>query len=409
MAVAVCCGILLADGGRARAVGAGLFALAVAVPVWLRRFGAVWQAAGAATTLPLAAVLVVSAALEPSSSFLGWALVAAGVALAWTLAVRSLRPPATSARPTSARPTSQRSAPRRPARTPRASTRLAVQAGVAVAVAFAAAQWVDPAHVVWPVMTALIVHSANRGRGDVLWKGVQRVAGALAGTAVATLLGTTAGDRTALALLFAILALAAALRPHGHVFWAFGVTAALSLFYGFLGQAGPHLLQQRLLGVVLGGVVAVACAWIVLPVRTCDVTRSRVARLAAAAREVLAAAARGRRRRSPRSGSRQPTASWNCSTAPCGRPASSASAAPGGSPPWSTTPTPSHATCSPCRSGPARPRCGVAVRPWTPRPARWADVSPARRSSRRRRAGTPARAAPRRCGAPPRGRSGSPG
>jgi len=158
------------------------------------------------------------------------------------------------------------------------STKLGIQQAVAVGLAFLAAQWVDAAHVVWPVLTVLIVLNNNRGRGDVLWKGAQRLVGALIGTAAATaVVGVwPAGDSRAIVVVFCLIALAAALRPFGYVYWAACITAGLAFLYGYLGQGGMDMLSRRLLGIAVGGVIAIAVTWFVLPVRTTDVVRLRI-------------------------------------------------------------------------------------------------------------------------------------
>jgi len=172
---------------------------------------------------------------------------------------------------------------------------MALQQSVAVGLAFLAAQWVDASHVVWPVLTALIVLSNNRGRGDVLWKGAQRLVGALIGTAAATaVVGLwPAGDVRAIVVVFVLIALAAALRPFGYVYWAACVTAGLAFLYGYLGQGGMDVLTHRLIGIIVGGVIAIVVAWFLLPVRTIDVVRSRIAAVRRAMSDVEALRERG--------------------------------------------------------------------------------------------------------------------
>lgn len=282
---AVGCSLLLGAGAGFRALGAVLFSVGVAVPVWLRRLGPTWQAAGALAALPFLAVLIQPAPAQPTWGFLGWMSLGAGIALTWALLVRSL---------TTADSAPAESPPPRRATGLSASTRMALQLAVATGAAFVVAQVLDPDHLVWPVLTVLIVHSGNRGRGDVLAKGAQRIVGALAGTGIAALVGGLfgAGDRAALVMLFATLAVAAAARPHGYVYWAAGITASLVLLYAYFGQSGIELLGHRLLGVIAGGVLAIAAAWFLLPVRTLDVARLRLTQVLAAAAEATGLAAR---------------------------------------------------------------------------------------------------------------------
>lgn len=172
---------------------------------------------------------------------------------------------------------------------------MAAQLALAVGAAFAFGQWTDPDHLVWPVLTVLVVHSANRGRGDVLWKGIERTVGALAGTLIATLLSglLPAGDSLAIVAIFAILALGAALREISYAYQAACTTAALAFLYGYFGQGGTGLLAHRLLGVTVGAVIGIAAAWFVLPVRTTDITRLRIAALLAAATDLATSISAG--------------------------------------------------------------------------------------------------------------------
>jgi Fusaric acid resistance protein-like len=288
-AAAVGCGMLLDGTSWQKAAGAALFAIGVALPVWLRRLGPAWRAGGTVAAIPFLAVLVHPLPDQASWAFPGWMLLAAGIACLWASAIHLLAAPG----PAPAQP----AAPARPASPRRvaANTRMAVQLALAVGAAFAFGQWTDPGHLVWPVLTVLVVHSGNRGRGDVLWKGAERTAGALAGTAIATCLTglLPSGDSLAIVAVFAILALAAGLREISYAYRAACTTAALAFFYGYFGQAGAGLLAHRLLGVLAGAAIGVAAAWLVLPVRTTDITRLRVGALLAAATALATAATAG--------------------------------------------------------------------------------------------------------------------
>jgi len=83
----------------------------------------------------------------------------------------------------------------------------------------------------------------------------------------------TYGWSAAVVAIFGILALATLLRPLNYAYWAGCITAALALLYGYFGQSGSDLLRTRLGGILAGGLVGVAAAWFVLPVRTDDVLR----------------------------------------------------------------------------------------------------------------------------------------
>lgn len=279
-AAATGCGMLLAGHSWDRAAGAAVFTAAVAATVWMRRFGATWRSVGTAAGLPFMAILVHPLPVERSWSFLGWMVVAALIAAGWAIAIPWSTMTATPPRPDEAR-SRGRTADMPAARTMSSSTRQAIQLALSLAAAFVAGQAIDPDHLVWPVLTAFLVTSGNRGRGDVLWKGAQRAIGALIGTTAATLLvGSLApGDDTAIVAIFVILAIAGALRPFGYAFWAAGITAALAFLYGYFGQGGSEMLDRRLLGILIGSLLAVVIASFVVPIRTTDVFRQRLAAL----------------------------------------------------------------------------------------------------------------------------------
>ncbi|AQZ61490.1 hypothetical protein BKM31_08390 [[Actinomadura] parvosata subsp. kistnae] len=277
-AAAVGCGMLLDHADWRRALGAAAFTAGVAIPVWARRFGTRWRSAGTMAALPFMAILVHPLPLASTWDFLAWMLLATAVATAWATTPRAGEGRGAAGGATAG---GWRRA---------ASTRMAVQLGAATLAGFAVAQWLDPDHLVWPVLTVLVVHSGNRNRGDVLWKGTQRVLGALAGTVLATVATGWAGpgDSRGIVAVFAVLAVASALRDLGHAFWAAGLTAALAFLYGYFGQTGTDLLLHRLGGILAGGAIGVLAAWAILPVRTSDTVRARIGRLRAAAAELAA-------------------------------------------------------------------------------------------------------------------------
>jgi uncharacterized membrane protein YccC len=123
----------------------------------------------------------------------------------------------------------------------------------------------------------------------VLVKGVQRIGGALVGTAIATLVAghIDAGSHLAIVLIFAILGLATWLRSRSYAYWAAGITAVLALLYGFFGVTGDDLLVRRLVGILIGGAIAVTVSWFVLPIRTRDVARRRMATVLRATQAVI--------------------------------------------------------------------------------------------------------------------------
>ena len=147
----------------------------------------------------------------------------------------------------------------------------------ALSCAFVLGHYVFGSHWIWVVLTAYIVCSGNRGRGDVVHKSAMRVIGAACGTLVATGLSglLPQGDATSIVLIFVVIAFAVWLRPINYAFWAFSVTAALAFLYGYFGEGGAGVLGTRLEAILLGAAIGATATWLLLPVRSTDVLRQR--------------------------------------------------------------------------------------------------------------------------------------
>ncbi|MET7703160.1 FUSC family protein [Streptomyces sp. NPDC005485] len=255
---------------RHYALGAAVFTTGIALPIWIRRHGPAATKAGTLMTLPLIALLVVPGpALPPKSQDAlvswGWSAVIGVLACGCVWLVQALGD-RFGPWPPDPEPVS----PRRVSRLhPRPSSRMALQMAVAIAAAFALGRLLFDHHWPWMVLTAYVAAGGNRGRSDVLRKGVERLVGACAGTLLATGLaaaGLNGRTQASVVLIFAVLAVALWLRPLSYAYWAAGITTALSLLLGYYGQDALHLLPTRLAAVAVGAALAVASAWWVLPV-----------------------------------------------------------------------------------------------------------------------------------------------
>jgi hypothetical protein len=268
-------------------VGSLLLVAGLSLPIAIRRFGPTWSRLGTLMSLPLVAVLTTPAVAAPAPADTWWAPAMAVVAYGWVVAVtvvaRSAAIDGGAETPSPGR--------RRPSTGRRldASARMAIQMATALGLAATVGHLVFDRHWPWLVITAYVVCAGNRGRGDVLVKGGERVAGAVGGTLVATLLAghVARGSHVAVALVFVALAIGTWLRPRSYAYWAASITAALALLYGFYGVGGAHLLAERLLGVVVGGTIGVVVSWLVLPVRSRDVAIARVAGVLRAVQDVI--------------------------------------------------------------------------------------------------------------------------
>ncbi len=288
-------------------LGDTLFVVVVSGAIWIRRFGPVATRIGTLVSLPFITVLVVPAPSTPNGGFALWAaavaLLVAVVAFGvqWCARVTGFNPApnATSGASRRAASAAQMKGGDASVRQPGAnrlpaSTRMAVQMAIALTAAFLIGHLVFGEHWFWVVLTAFIVASGNRGRGDVLYKGIHRTIGAAAGTVVAAGLvlfaptHVTGGTADAtIAAIAVILALGLWLRPAGYGWWAAAMTAMLSLLHELTGTEADSAMFIRLAAILVGGVLSTAIAWWVLPVRTGDVLRRRTADALAALSNLL--------------------------------------------------------------------------------------------------------------------------
>jgi uncharacterized membrane protein YccC len=168
---------------------------------------------------------------------------------------------------------------------------MAFQLAAALTAGFALGHLAFGRHWTWVVVTVYVVCAGNRGRADVAYKSALRVVGATVGTVAATLIAGTvpAGSTLAVVAIFCVLAVGTWLRTYNYAFWAMCMTASLALLYGYFGESGGHILGLRMLAILFGASLGLASSWLLLPVRTHDVLRRRVADALAALTDVLQA------------------------------------------------------------------------------------------------------------------------
>lgn len=294
---AVGAGLLLQ---RAPWLGALVFVTGMFMSIWLRRFGALAKRLGALLALPLVALLVTPHAASAAGPIpaplvpllVGW------LALAWVSVLHALArrlrvlAPAT---PASVGPMAGEAPARDGTLRPIASTRMAMQMAVALALSFAVGYAFFAERWAWIVLTAFIVGSGNRGRLDVAHKSVLRVLGAAGGTALALFVSAHAGayahagahGPASVALILGAVFLGVWLRPLGYAWWALCITVALALLQGFAGGPPASMLWLRLEEIVIGAAIGVASAWWVLPVDSGAALRRRLADALAALAEAL--------------------------------------------------------------------------------------------------------------------------
>ena len=271
-------------------IGAAAFTAGVAASVWLRQFGELARRASRLIALPFVTVLTVPHLSGTQHGRLPAALVpilVALLALAWVSLLDVLgRRMGWLADGRTHHATSPVRAPSTHARLS-ATTRMALQMVVALALAFAVGHLGFGEHWPWVVLTAFIVHSGNRGRLEVAYKSLLRLAGAAGGCVAAALLATPAGAHGSVALILLALFLGTWLRQLNYTWWALFVTVALALLQNYAGLPATSEMALRLTAIAAGAAIGVATAWLVVPVRSTDVLRRRLADALAALGEAL--------------------------------------------------------------------------------------------------------------------------
>jgi len=266
-------------------IGAALFCGGMFLSIWLRRFGDRASAIGRTVALPLVAILVVPVHVAGGRGRLVDLLlvIAAGVVAVLCASVASAFGKRSETVPREQR----RAADDAPMPV---STRMALQMLVALAASFAIGLLALPAHWPWIVLTAFIVCSGAAGRGDALYKGLQRLAGAVGGTVLAALIPHVAMPTPTIAatVIFAILFVGMWLRTINYAYWAASATLLFALLQPAQAVAGWALFGARLECILIGAICAVLAAWFVYPIRTEAVVRLRLATALGALGELLA-------------------------------------------------------------------------------------------------------------------------
>ncbi|MGV9656270.1 FUSC family protein [Streptomyces koyangensis] len=162
----------------------------------------------------------------------------------------------------------------------RPTTRQAVQATAASAIALAAGQALSDERWYWAVGTVWWIFVNTASRGETLVRGFRRVlgtaAGVVAGLGVALPLH---GDPVAAAVLVALCVGGIFyVAPVSYSWMIFFVTVLVGVLYGMLGTVDPGLLALRLAETLAGAVGAALAVLLVLPVTTHTTTDAWVRR-----------------------------------------------------------------------------------------------------------------------------------
>lgn len=159
------------------------------------------------------------------------------------------------------------------------STRQAVQATLACALAILAGELLSPQRWYWAVIAAFVVFAGTSSAGETLMKGYRRVAGTLVGILTGTVvaIAVTGHLPVVVALLFVCIFAGFYLMPLSYGAMVFFITVMLGLLYSLLGTFTPGLLVLRLEETAIGAAAGCLAALVVLPTSTRSAMRAATA------------------------------------------------------------------------------------------------------------------------------------
>lgn len=152
----------------------------------------------------------------------------------------------------------------------RFTTRQAVQASIAAALAIVAGELISPQRYYWAVITAFVVFTGTATVGETVRKGVARVAGTAIGLVAAVLLANATAQVPVLALVIILACVFVAFYfvQLSQLIMIFCITVMLGQLYGLLHTFSDALLVLRLEETAAGGIAGALTAVIVLPSRS---------------------------------------------------------------------------------------------------------------------------------------------
>lgn len=146
------------------------------------------------------------------------------------------------------------------------TTRLAVQAMAATAIASAAGEAISASRWYWAVLTAFLVFVSTTTRSGILTRAYRRIIGTVLGLIVGIGVTFLAHDIKIVLLAICLLSIMGMIYfgPVNYMYVSFFVTVLLVALYAVLGVLDGHLLEVRLEETVAGAAIGVLCAYLLL-------------------------------------------------------------------------------------------------------------------------------------------------
>ena len=148
----------------------------------------------------------------------------------------------------------------------RPTTRLAIQAMTATALASVVGEAISASRWYWAVLTAFVVFLSTTTRSGILTRAYRRILGTVLGLACGIALTFLAHDVSGLLLVICLLCAMGMIyfAPLNYMYAAFFITTLLVALYDLLGVLHGHLLVVRLEETIAGAICGVLCAYLLL-------------------------------------------------------------------------------------------------------------------------------------------------
>ena len=146
------------------------------------------------------------------------------------------------------------------------TSRLAIQAMTATAIASAVGEAISASRWYWAVLTAFLVFFSTTTRSGILTRAYRRIIGTVLGLAVGIAVTYLAHDVKVVLLAICLLCVMGMIYfgPLNYMYLSFFVTVLLISLYAVLGVLDGHLMEVRLEETVAGAGIGVLCAYLLL-------------------------------------------------------------------------------------------------------------------------------------------------
>ncbi|HEX7739626.1 MAG TPA: FUSC family protein [Marmoricola sp.] len=147
------------------------------------------------------------------------------------------------------------------------TTRQAIQAGAAAALAIVAGELISPQRYYWAVIAAFVCFTGTANAGETVRKSIARIGGTVAGLVAAVWLGevTLGHSAITLAILLACIFLAFYLQAISYAAMIFFITLMLGELYGILHRFNDSVLLLRLAETAAGAAAGIAVSLVLMP------------------------------------------------------------------------------------------------------------------------------------------------